>query len=791
MAEVVERRRVSVRGVVQGVGFRPFVYLQAREHGLAGFVGNNAHGVFIEVEGTAEDIESFIARIHSDSPPLSQIDGISQHLIPTLGETEFVIAPSAQGEIARNALVSPDSAVCEDCLREMLSREDRRFAYPFINCTNCGPRFTITRDVPYDRASTTMARFALCQECAREYGDPGDRRFHAQPNACPACGPRVEFHDFTSSIPAGSAGHPGGAAAFRQAADVLGRGGVIGVKGIGGFHLVCDATDDAAVAKLRRHKNREAKPLAVMVADIASAEELCHVSEEEATLLQSWARPIVLLRRRDQATVSSAVAPDTSTLGVMLAYTPLHHLLLAAYRSASGCDRWSTLVMTSANSSDDPIVYRDEEALGLLEHVADGALLHDRDIHMRCDDSLVRVHQGRRQVLRRARGYAPAPLKLAFSSPVPLLAYGAHNKNTFCMVKRDDAFISHHIGALRSPGTLKSLQETVQHYQQLFGVTPQVVVHDYHPQYQSTRLALQSDVPVKMSVQHHEAHIASVIAEHGIDGPVIGVAADGAGYGPDGTIWGGEFLIGDLTNFSRFAYLEPVSLPGGDSSVKRPWMLGVVHMENAFGTEFAALPIQFVKSLDTASLERLGRVAHDPRLSPRTSSMGRLFDAVSAILGLSSEIHYEGQAAILLEEQAWRFRNGARGGRMSDLVKPFAVEVNASGGPIRLGPLIRDLVNGLVDGRPEEEVAFRFHLSVAELIVAACEAARRQSGIQQVALSGGVFQNTLLLDMVANGLQSRSFSVFTNEQVPPNDGGLSLGQAAIASSRLRGICAVQ
>ncbi|ROR37427.1 carbamoyltransferase HypF [Kitasatospora cineracea] len=771
MRTTLQRRRIRVRGIVQGVGFRPFVYQEARRHRLTGFVGNDADGVFIEAEGAPKDVSAFVTALRDQAPPLARVDGITEQDLAPRGGEEFTIVASRGHHEQRNTLIAPDSAICADCLAELLDPADRRHRYPFINCTNCGPRFTISRDIPYDRANTTMSGFPLCARCRAEYTDPADRRFHAQPNACPDCGPRLSFADRREQ--------PGpGDGPLDRAARLLADGGILAVKGLGGFHLACDATDPTAVAELRRRKGREAKPLAVMVPDLATAESLCAISAEERRLLESPQRPIVLLRRHHGSTDMTPVAPDTGTLGVMLPYTPMHHVLLDAYRAVRPVDRPAVLVMTSANASDDPIVYRDEDALAQLPGIADAVLLHDRPIHMRCDDSLVRMAPGGPQVLRRARGHAPAPVTLPEASPVPLLACGSNNKATFCLVKDDQAFVSHHIGKLDAPRAAESYARTVEHYRRLFDVAPVVVVHDYHPRYRSTRYALESGIPVKIGVQHHEAHIASVIAEHRITGQVIGVAADGTGHGPDGTIWGGEVLVGGLRGFSRFAHLTPVPLPGARQAVRRPWMLGYVYLRAAFGDDADPAALPLLRELPPERTAALDRLIADRAASPLTSSAGRLFDAVSAILGLRHHNQYEGQAAVALEELALRHRAPTR-------ALPPTDGVLAEGGPIDTPALVRALVEDLRAGCGLAETAHRFHVRLATVLAARCRAARRRHGLDRVALSGGVFQNTLLLGLLTTELQADGFTVYRNAVVPCNDGGLSLGQAAIAAARLR------
>jgi hydrogenase maturation protein HypF len=767
----LERRRIVVQGIVQGVGFRPFIYGQALRWGLTGFVLNDSGGVTMEVEGTPQALDGFLQTLHEEAPPLSRIDTIASEPIPPCHETNFVIVRSQSGSL-RRALISPDTAPCNDCLCELFDPADRRYQYPFINCTNCGPRFTIVQDIPYDRGKTTMRVFPMCSTCQREYDDPLNRRFHAQPNACPACGPRVRLVD-ALGIEVASSGP------ITQAARCLATGAILAIKGLGGYHLACDALDAEAVQRLRLRKHREAKPFALMVPDLATATRLCEVSAEEAALLQSNRRPIVLLNRHDGDTVAPDVAPAYNTLGIMLPYTPLHYLLLSACADIFSKDQPVVLVMTSGNKSDEPIAYRDDDALGRLAPIADGMLLlHNRDIHVRCDDSVTRMVAGGQQFLRRSRGYAPEPIPLALEFPVPLLACGAHLKNTFCLGKGWQAFLSHHIGDLENLETLSSFREGFEHFQALFDIVPQAVAYDLHPEYLATKYALDSDIPQKLGVQHHHAHIASVIAEHALREPVIGVAADGTGYGTDGAIWGCEIMVADLVNFERLAHLTYVPLPGSEQAVRQPWRMAAVYLAQAYGDAFLDLDIPFVRRLDRSKWRTLSQMIARNINSPPTSSLGRLFDAVAALVGRRGEVLYEGQAAIELEAIG-----------ESDACNhldayPFAIGDQA---PARLdvAPVIRAIVSDLEHGEPVSRIAGRFHRGVAELLAAACLRVREQRGLHTVALSGGVFQNRLLLEHLVTRLEAMDFQVYTNRRVPPNDGGISLGQAAIAAALLR------
>lgn len=761
----IERWRMTVRGIVQGVGFRPFAYAQAMRLGLAGLVRNDSTGVSIEVEGEPATLHLFTRILVEQAPPLARIDDVAVERVLARGDASFVIAPSHTGA-ERSTLISPDSATCADCLAEILDPANRRYRYPFTNCTNCGPRFTIVKDVPYDRGNTTMQAFAMCAECQAEYEDPLDRRFHAQPNACPICGPSVRLLD--------SKGQEVEAPdIIMAAAEQLARGALLAVKGLGGYHLACDASNYEGVTRLRSRKHRDAKPFALVVPGLDTARELCLVSDAEAALLQSHRRPIVLLDRRSDSPVSASVAPGMSTLGVMLPYTPLHYLLLDAFSMAAGKSHPSALVMTSGNLSDEPIAYRDEDALERLGSIADGILTHNRPIHMRCDDSVVRIAAGGEQTFRRSRGYAPEPVRLSFEAPLPLLACGGHLKNTFCLVKGRQAFLSHHIGDLENLETLTSFQEGIAHYERLFDAHPQAVAYDLHPEYLATKWALDLNVPHKVGVQHHHAHIASVLAEHGLAGPVIGVAADGTGYGTDGAIWGCEVILASLHDFERLAHLDYVPLVGGEMAVKQPWRMAAVYLARAYGDSFLDLDIPFVRKFDKARWRPLAQMAERGINSPPTSSLGRLFDAVSALLCVRGEALYEGQAAIELEMLAGP----------CDGVYPLAFR---GSNPIVLdvSPVIHGIVEDIQRGVPVPHIAWRFHCSIAELLAISCVRAREATGLHSVALSGGVFQNRLLLEQLTSRLKHLDFTVYFNQLVPANDGGLSLGQAAVAVAQL-------
>jgi hydrogenase maturation protein HypF len=750
------RRSVRVSGIVQGVGFRPFVHGLATELGLTGEVGNDAAGVRIEVEGDEHRVATFERRLVTEAPPLAVIETTEVRTVAVRGDTGFAIAPSTGGH-AGHAGVPPDVATCGACLAEITDPGDRRYRYPFINCTDCGPRFTITRSVPYDRPRTTMAAFEMCGDCGREYHEPTDRRFHAQPVCCPRCGPQLRLVEGRATVATADA-------ALVATARLLRRGGIVAVKGLGGYHLVVDARSETAVATLRARKHREDKPFAVMVADVDAARTLADVDDHAAALLADRARPIVLVPRRADTGVAAAVAPGHRSLGLLLPYTPLHHLLLA---EAGG-----PLVVTSGNLSDEPIVHRDDDALELLGPIADAVLAHDRPIHVRTDDSVARVFAGRPLLLRRARGYAPAAVHLAAPAPRPVLALGAELKNTICLVGGTRAVVSPHIGDLEDYGTFTSFLEQIEHLQGLSGVSPALVAHDLHPEYLSTKHA--HDLPLPLTgVQHHHAHIASCLVDNGRDERVIGVAFDGTGYGTDGTLWGGEFLVADLDGFDRVAHLATVPMPGGAAAIREPWRMAAAYVEEAFGGDVPGnLP---VRHRNAERWDAVLAAAAAGLNAPLTSSVGRLFDAVAVLLGVRDRVTYEGQAAIELEQLATRSPDDGYVIAVGDGA-PAVVDAPA---------MVRAVVDDLARGTSPAEVAGRFHAGLAGVVAGVCERVRDATGIRVVALSGGVFQNLLLVELVVARLEAAGFEVLLHRRVPPNDGGISLGQAAVAAARDR------
>ncbi|CAA0098238.1 Carbamoyltransferase HypF [Mycolicibacterium vanbaalenii] len=757
------RRRIWVHGVVQGVGFRPFVYTTAAAAGLSGSVRNDSAGAVIEVEGEPGDIDGFLDRLRREPPPLAVIEALEIRDIPTAGGTGFRIADTSHRDGGRT-LVSPDVAMCADCEAEQRDPANRRYRHAFVNCTNCGPRFTIIAAVPYDRATTTMAAFPMCADCAAEYADPGDRRFHAQPVCCPQCGPTLMYLDGQGCRVAAEDG-------LRRARQLLRDGGILAVKGIGGYHLACDAGNDAAVSELRRRKRRGDKPFAVMVADVAAARTLCVLDEGAERLLSGPQRPIVLMARAPTARVAESVAPGNPDLGVMLAYAPLHTLLLGLPGDEPGP---AALVMTSGNLGGEPICYRDDDAVQRLSHLADGWLTHDRPILVPCDDSVVRsLGDGIELPIRRSRGYAPLPVALPVSVP-PTLAVGADLKNTLAVAEGGYAWLSQHIGDMDDLATLAAFDAAAGHLSALTGVRPQILVADAHPQYRSTSWTHRNadGRPVRL-VQHHHAHIAAVMAEHGLDGSqeVLGFAFDGTGYGPDGAIWGGEVLLADYKSYRRTAHLKYVPLPGGDVSVLRPYRMAMAHLWEAGVAWTDDLPPVRACPPDEQAVLR-HQLETGLGCAP-TSSMGRLFDAVSALAGVRQVVDYEAQAAIELEGLTRGVDPGARRYRFGVDLAPVPAQIDP-------GPLLRAVVDDVCDGVPAGVIGARFHAAVGRLIVDL--ATEYAVATNTVALSGGVFQNALLAAAAFTALRDNGFEVITHRRVPPNDGGIALGQLMVGNS---------
>jgi len=758
MTETIAAKQIRVKGIVQGVGFRPYVYQLAGRFKLCGHVANTAAGVRIHVEGPPTDIAAFLASIPAEAPPLAQITDVDAADAPTEGFQGFEIIAS-RDDSAKSALISPDVAICDDCLEEMLSPRDRRFRYPFINCTNCGPRYTIIDDIPYDRPQTSMASFPMCALCQAEYDDPANRRFHAQPNACPVCGPHVQLLDGNGQ--AADTKDPIG-----TVVDLLTQGRIVAIKGLGGFHLAVDAENEPAVARLRQRKHREEKPLALMAYDGDRIRRFAQLDDEEMAVLASPQRPILLLAKQSDQALAPSVAPHNRYFGVMLPYAPLHYLLLEK--------TFAALVMTSANLSEEPIAIANHEAVERLTGIADAFLVHNRDIYLRCDDSIVRKTAGVTRFIRRARGYVPTPVFLNHTPP-PVLACGAALKNTVCLTKEDRAFISQHIGDLENLATYGAFRDTIAHLQRILAITPQAIACDLHPDYLSTRYATeQNDLPV-IQVQHHHAHIVSAMAENHLDGRVIGLAFDGTGYGPDGTIWGGEVLLAEKGRYERAAFLNPLPMPGGAAAIKAPWRMAISYLYQAFGEGFRDLDLPFMAAVEPKQAEIMVAMMQQALNAPLTSSMGRLFDGIAALIGLRRTVVFEGQAAMELEMIA-----------APEAATPYDFGWQASDDGLRIptAPIIQGVVTDIRHGQSSAHISRRFHTTLVQLFTDLCSHLRRQNDLDRVVLSGGTFQNAILLEELSRSLMKRGFAVYAHRLVPPNDGGISLGQAVAAGAML-------
>ena len=750
-------KRIDVNGIVQGVGFRPFVYNLARQYNLKGEVANTAAGVSIHIEGPPEDIQAFETDLTAKCPPLA-------HVVEIAGRTGSV-KPCVEFRIVRSrdrarmaTLISPDVSICDDCRRELFDPKDRRYRYPFINCTNCGPRYTIIDDIPYDRPKTSMRHFKMCAACQAEYDDPTNRRFHAQPNACERCGPLVSLHDhrrkpITTDNP------------IKAAADCIRQGYIVAVKGLGGYHLVVDALDSEAVLRLRRRKLREEKPFAVMSADLTRVREYARVRPEEETELTSIQRPIVLLRKKSPNRISEAVAPGNKYWGVMLPYTPLHYLLFE--------HRFTALVMTSANLSEEPIAIDNDDAFERLAGIADYFLIHNRDIYLRSDDSILKHTAGHRRYIRRSRGYVPIPVFLNRAVP-SILACGAELKNTICLTKGDKAFLSQHIGDLENMATLDFFKLTVAHLERILEIQPEFIACDMHPDYLSTRFAReQTQIPI-IEIQHHHAHIASCMAEHKLEGAVIGLAFDGTGYGTDGTIWGGEVLVADAKQFERVAHLAEVPMPGSSAAIKAPWRMALSYLRATFGENLPELDLPLLKKIEPQKVDIIVQMMEKNINCPQTSSLGRLFDAVAAIIGIRRRVNFEGQAAMELE----MLTDGC-----SDA--PYDIQWTSQA-PVKIlpQPIIRGVVQDVQNGMPPADISARFHRTLIVVFAEICATIRRRHDLNRVVLSGGCFQNSLLLEGLIGQLAAQNFEVFAHRQVPANDGGIALGQAIVAAARI-------
>jgi hydrogenase maturation protein HypF len=761
-SQIKQRAIVNVRGVVQGVGFRPFIYRLATMHYLFGWVRNTSGQVEMEVEGNETEINCFLQELKTQAPPMARIEHIRTKLSSPVGYTDFQIKESLTQK-DKYQLVSPDIATCADCRSEVFNPADRRFRYPFTNCTNCGPRFTIIEDIPYDRPNTTMREFQMCPRCSAEYNDPLNRRFHAQPNACPDCGPQLKLVDVTGKTVKC-------ADIIRKAAGLLKDGKILAIRGLGGFQLACDATNQKTVNLLRERKHRPAKPFAVMAATIEDIIIHCRVSGAEAKLLSSPQAPIVLLRWNAKISdIAPAVAPDLKYLGMMLPYTPLHHLLLR--------ETGLPLVMTSGNLSEEPIAKDNDEALVRLNGIADYFLLHNRGIYARYDDSVYLVAADKPVASRRARGYAPYPIHLPYKS-TQILACGAELKNTFCLTRDDHAFISQHIGDLENEETLEHFENTIELYEKLFRIRPEAIACDLHPEYlpskYAARIAAEKHLPL-IPVQHHHAHIVSCMVENGVAKPVIGVAFDGVGYGTDGAIWGGEFLVADWHSFRRAGQFEYVPMPGGAAAIKKPYRMALGYLYSLLGEDFSLDSLPLAKR-NPDEITVIKQQIQKNINCPLTSSAGRLFDAVAALTGLNGEVSYEAQAAIALEMQApTRF--------IQSRIKtyPYSFEQQNGVTVIKLRELFAAVIDDVRKNIAVSAISLKLHRTLAKITVDMCGKITLETGIKQAALSGGVFQNRLLLKLTSAGLNQAGFQVFTHHLVPCNDGGLSLGQAVIAN----------
>ncbi len=748
-------KRVNVNGIVQGVGFRPFVYQLAGLHGLKGEVANTSSGVIIHIEGPARQVASFEADLAAKHPPLAYIVAIDSQNDTVKNYSEFAITKS-KGKSCTSTLISPDVSICEDCLSELLDPDNRRYHYPFINCTNCGPRYTIIDDIPYDRPKTSMRHFKMCAACQSEYDDPHDRRFHAQPNACADCGPRVSLFDghrneIQTIDPIG------------KAAQLLKQGFILAIKGLGGYHLAADAGLGEAVRHLRERKMRAGKPFALMSFDLDSIRRYAVTEAADEKLLTSIQRPIVLLRKRHFNCISEEVAPNNKYFGVMLPYTPLHYLLLN--------HGFAALVMTSGNLSEEPIAIENDDAFNRLADLADYFLVHDRDIYLRSDDSIVRHVAGSKRFLRRSRGYVPIPIFLKNEVP-PILACGGELKNTICVTKQNQAFLSQHIGDLENPATHEFLELTAAHLKRILDIHPQIIAFDMHPGYFSTQFARDQEARAKIAVQHHHAHIVSCMAEHKLEGPVIGLSFDGTGYGTDAAIWGGEILITEAHEFHRAGHLAYVAMPGGDAAIREPWRMALSYLRDAFGEEFQDLNLPFLKTVDSPKPAVISQMIFRRVNSPLTSSLGRLFDGVAAICGIRNQVNFEGQAAIELEMLA---------ADTADSTYEYEwIEENPF--KIPTAPMIRGIVKDLGTGGSVADISAKFHRTLVCLFADLCAVIRKERGLDRVVMSGGVFQNAILLTGLTAELRKRSFTVFSHRLVPTNDGGLALGQAAAAAA---------
>lgn len=772
------RVRVHVSGRVQGVGFRPTVYRYAREKKLSGWVKNSSEGLIIEIEAGKREIDAFLDKLRSSPPPRSEIRQISISIVPARNETEFKIVPSAEYSRMETE-ISPDIATCSECLGELLDPVNRRYLYPFINCTDCGPRFTIVENIPYDRERTTMKKFTMCYRCCDEYNDPLSRRFHAQPNACPDCGPQVQLIKSRVQGPALTV-QSEGERAIRDTIRLLKEGKILAIKGLGGFHLACDALNIKAVRQLRARKIRKRKPFALMAKDVEVVKRFSEVSPDEEKLLHSPKSPIVLLKKlrtlsSGLSNVFEAIAPNNKYLGFMLPYTPIHYLLF--HGPVNLKEDLSVLVMTSGNMSDDPIIHKNDDAFAKLRGAADYLLVNDRDIFVQCDDSVTRVFgiTGKEILVRRSRGYAPEPVEIKGLDSLgnsAVLATGAHLKNTFCLGRGNQFILSQHIGDLENFEALQTYENTIEHFKTLFKITPEIFACDLHPGYLSTKYAVEQAGAQCVQIQHHHAHIASCMADNGLENrKVIGVAFDGTGYGTDGALWGGEFLISDYNEFERVAHLKYIKLPGGEKAIREPWRVAVSLLHETYGENLLELDLGFVRGVNKEKYHIIRQMMDKGVNCPYTSSMGRLFDGISALLRLCEEITYEGEAAILLEMAIRDEYDGLHYG--------YGIHEKNGIWIIDHSSIIKGVVEDLQKGISPSAISEKFHNTIAELILEMCLRIDSRSHLNDVALSGGVFQNMFLLNKLYRRLTEGGFKVYMHHRVPPNDGGISLGQAVI------------
>jgi hydrogenase maturation protein HypF len=758
---VKERKRLEIKGIVQGVGFRPFIYRLAKNHKLKGFVFNNTKGVIVDLEGSHSNIETVLRKIKDQSPPLAQIKGIESKKLPIKGYKDFVIKYSRKEE-EKITLVSPDIATCDSCSRELLDPSDRRYKYPFINCTNCGPRFSIIKEIPYDRKNTTMKKFIMCKDCRLEYENPMDRRFHAQPDACALCGPEVEL---LSKKRKKVNGDP-----FNKTIEFIKKGKIVAIKGLGGFHIACDAKNNEVIKLLRKRKNRPFKPFALMAMDVDTIKKYVNLSKEEEKLLKSQRAPILLLIRKEDCDLPYEIAPNNKYIGFMLPYTPLHIMLLNTDKNID------ILVMTSGNIKDDPIIYKNEDAFSYLSNIVDYFLLHNRDIHIQVDDSVLRIPlQSERLIVRRSRGYVPEPIKSPIKFKKNILGCGGHLRNTFSLARGNEIFISHHLGRLDSLLSHVSYERGIEHFINLFNINPEVIVVDKHPGYFSTQFGKNIAPKYKnklIEVQHHHAHIASCLIDNEVDRDVIGIAWDGTGYGDDGAIWGSEFLIANLKNFKRKAHLQYMPLPGSEKAIEEPWRMAVSYLYKLFGEDFLNIDIDFTRRLNKDKWKNLKIMIDRGINSPETSSMGRLFDAVSSLIGVRDEITYLGQAAIELEMIMNKDDNDF-----------YTFDIKKEKGVYIINPLevIHLIIEDIINSVSNSIISGKFHKGVVEMIVEVSELLRKEININEVAISGGVMQNLYLRNNATKRLSEEGFKVYNHRKIPPNDGGISVGQVAIAA----------